>query len=153
MYDLKFGMQIHMLTILRDYVHHFQEYDELHSEIRRIIEEERRSPNGIDANRLLLRVDEAFNTRRSTERRATAIPLTPLILTPSTTHESNQSTQMSSQTQARQIYIASPSVKHCSESIVLVSSSGNNMFPSSELLKPSSLPRPNNGNQVRSLDK
>jgi hypothetical protein len=60
---------------------------------------------------------------------------------------------MFSQTQAREIYIASPSVKHCSERIVLATSSGNNVFPSSELLKPSSLPRPSNGNQVCSLDK
>jgi hypothetical protein len=142
-----------MLTILRDYVYRFQEYDKFHSEIRRIVEEEKISPNGIDGNRLVLRLDEALNTRRSTDRLATAIPRTPLILTPSTSRDSNQSTQMSSETQAREIYTASPSVKHCSESIVLVTSSGNNMFPSSELLKPSSLPRPSNGNQVYSLDK
>jgi hypothetical protein len=142
-----------MLTIHRDYVHYYQEHDELHNEIRRIMEEEIRSPNGIDANRLFLRVDEAFNTRRSADRLATVIPRTPLILTPSTSHGSNGSTEMSSQTQAREIYIASPSVKHCSERVVLATSSGNNAFPSSELLKPSSLPRPSNGNQVCSLDK
>lgn len=60
---------------------------------------------------------------------------------------------MSSQTQAREIYIASPSVKHCSERVALATSSGNNAFPSSELLKPSSLPRPSNGNQVCPLDR
>jgi hypothetical protein len=149
-------MQIHMLTILQDYVHYSQEHiqhNELQSEIMGIIEEETRSSSEIDVNRLLLRVNEVFNTRRSADRPATALPQTPLILTPSTTHDSNGSTEMSSQTQARELYIASPSVKHCSEKVVLATSSGNNVFPSSELLNPSSLPRPSNGSQVCSLDK
>jgi hypothetical protein len=140
-----------MLTILQDYVHYSQEHNELQGEVCRIIEEETRSPSEIDVNRLLLRVNEAFDTRRSADRPATVIPGPPLILTPSS-HDSNGSTEMSSQAQAREIYIASPSVKYCSERVVLVTSSGNNVFPSSELLKPSSLPRPSNGNQVCSLD-
>jgi hypothetical protein len=133
-------MQIHMLTILQDYVHYSQEHiqhNELQSEVMGIIEEEIRSPSEIDVNRLLLRVNEAFNTRRSAGRPATVIPRTPLILTPSTSHDSNGSTEVSSQAQAREIYIASPSVKHCSEKIVLATGSGHNVFPSSELLKPS----------------
>jgi hypothetical protein len=138
--------------ILQDYVHYSQEHNELQREVHRIIEEETRSLSEIDVNRLLLRVNEAFNNRRSADRPATVIPGTPLILTPSS-HDSNGSTEMSSQTQAREIYIASPSVKHCSERVVLATSSGNNAFPSSELLKPSSLPRPSNGNQVCSLHK
>jgi hypothetical protein len=142
-----------MLMILQDYVHYSQELIEVQSEVHRVIEEETRSPSEIDVNRFLLRVDEVFNTRRSADRLTTVIPRTPLILTPSTSQNSNGSTGMSSQAQAREMYIASPSVKHCSEKIVLATSSGNNMSPSSEFLKPSTLPRPSNGNQACSLDK
>lgn len=90
--------------------------------------------------------------RRPTGHPAAAILRTPLILTPSTSHDSNGSTELSSQTQARESYIASPSVRHYSERVALATSSGNNRFPSSESLNPHSLPRLRNGNQTSSLD-
>jgi hypothetical protein len=139
--------------ILQDYVHYSQERNELQSEVLGIIEEETRSLSEIEVNRLLQRVDEAFNTRMSADRPATVNPRTPIIFTPSTGRDSDGSTELSSQNQAREILIATPSVKRCSERVALATSSGNNACPSSELLKPSSFPRPSDENQICSLDK
>ena len=78
----------------------------------------------------------------------TFLPRTPSVLTPSTSNDSNRSTDLSSQVQTRAIYGESPGVKNSSEKVVLATDSGNADLWSNDLAEPSPLLRPDNAPPV-----
>lgn len=97
---------------------------------------ETRSPNDIDVSKLLQRVDGAFNAQLSDPNLALMTPQTPMMLTPSTSNDSNPSTDKSSQTKRQEAVIETPSLKRSSERVVMTTDSKDVKVSSSELVEP-----------------
>ena len=128
---------VSVLIIPTDYVHYSHEIAELRRELLEIIQWETRSPNDINVPRLLQRVDGAFNAQLSDRNLTLMAPQTPIMLTPSTSNDSNPSTDKSSQTKRLEAVIESPSLKRSSEKVVMKTDSKDVKVSSSGLVEPS----------------
>jgi hypothetical protein len=114
----------------QDYIHYSREIVKLRRDVFAIIEAEARSPGPLDVNRMVERLHGAFNNQLSTQRPAIAIPLTPEVLTLSTTNASHTSTGRSSQVPLREEYQGTPSLRTATRCIAEVTGGAGNLFES-----------------------
>jgi len=121
------------------YVHYSREIAELRREVLEIIQEEAQLPDTVDFNRLIQRVQGAFNAQLSTQTAHGFVPRTPSVLTPSTSNTSNTSGGRSSKVTTRDVYQRTPSVLRTSRLVASATRSGDTLLVSSseELDEPS----------------
>ncbi|RFU30669.1 hypothetical protein B7463_g5654, partial [Scytalidium lignicola] len=132
----------------QDYIHYSREIAELRREVLEIVREETTTPAAVNANRLIQRLQEAFNAQLPAESPSSLIPQTPAVLTPSTTNESGRSTDVSfSQGQRRVPYQESPSVTRTSQQVALVTT-----FSADDLTQKSTSRASSNGSPAGPLD-